>query len=146
VGHRSLYQLRTYQRFTSGEVVEGLDIVKNIESYGSSSGKTAAVIAIAESGVVDMDGAAGAGYYDHGDGALPPNVFVRRAVFSFHHSYLTTVPVQTFISSILPSGTTTLDALFSSSTMMSSQKLPVISGNSQQASTGSDTKDPGSIA
>jgi len=61
--------------------VEGLNIVKTIESYGSSSGKTAAVVAIAESGVLEpaphhMDGAE-TGYYGHGDGALP-NVFVRR--------------------------------------------------------------------
>jgi len=61
-----------------GEVVEGLNIVKTIESYGSSSGKTSAVIAIAESGVLEpaphhMDGAE-TDYYGHGDGALP-NVF-----------------------------------------------------------------------
>jgi len=68
-----------------GEVVEGLNIVKTIESYGSSSGKTSAAIAIAESGVVEpaprhMDGAAGPGYYDHGDGGVPQNVFFDIAV------------------------------------------------------------------
>ncbi|KIJ42421.1 hypothetical protein M422DRAFT_171221 [Sphaerobolus stellatus SS14] len=35
-----------------GEVVEGLDIVKKIESYGSSSGSTKAKIVIAESGTI----------------------------------------------------------------------------------------------
>jgi cyclophilin family peptidyl-prolyl cis-trans isomerase len=33
-----------------GKVVEGMDVVKKIESYGSQSGKTAAKIAIADSG------------------------------------------------------------------------------------------------
>jgi len=56
-----------------GEVVEGLDIVKTIESYGSRSGKTSAVVAIADSGV--MDGAEGTDYYSHGDGAPLPDVF-----------------------------------------------------------------------
>ncbi|MBD0671104.1 peptidylprolyl isomerase [Kitasatospora sp. NPDC091335] len=36
-----------------GEVVEGLDIVKNIESLGSQSGRTSAKITIAKSGVVE---------------------------------------------------------------------------------------------
>ncbi|MBO1416081.1 peptidylprolyl isomerase [Streptomyces sp. FH025] len=37
-----------------GEVVEGLDVVKKVESYGSSpSGRTSAKIAIAKSGVVE---------------------------------------------------------------------------------------------
>ncbi|GAB7182786.1 peptidylprolyl isomerase [Kitasatospora sp. Ki12] len=36
-----------------GEVVEGLDLVKKIESLGSQSGRTSAVIKIAKSGVVE---------------------------------------------------------------------------------------------
>ncbi|KAF5336484.1 hypothetical protein D9611_006687 [Ephemerocybe angulata] len=35
-----------------GEVVEGLDLVKKIESYGSSSGKTSKTIQVAASGTV----------------------------------------------------------------------------------------------
>ncbi|MFE4518942.1 peptidylprolyl isomerase [Kitasatospora sp. NPDC056783] len=38
-----------------GEVVEGLDLVKKIESLGSQSGRTSAKITIAKSGVVDAD-------------------------------------------------------------------------------------------
>ncbi|MER7766425.1 peptidylprolyl isomerase [Kitasatospora sp. NPDC096140] len=36
-----------------GEVVEGMDLVKKIESLGSQSGRTSAVIKIAKSGVVE---------------------------------------------------------------------------------------------
>ncbi|WP_316523862.1 peptidylprolyl isomerase [Kitasatospora brasiliensis] len=36
-----------------GEVVEGLDLVKKIESLGSQSGRTSAAIKIAKSGVVE---------------------------------------------------------------------------------------------
>ncbi|KAG8817602.1 hypothetical protein FRC17_011161 [Serendipita sp. 399] len=35
-----------------GEVVQGMDIVKKIESYGSQNGKTSKVIKITDSGVV----------------------------------------------------------------------------------------------
>ena len=35
-----------------GEVVEGLDVVKTVESHGSQSGTTKKVIAIARSGTV----------------------------------------------------------------------------------------------
>ena len=33
-----------------GQVVDGMDIVKKMESYGSSSGKTSKTITIADSG------------------------------------------------------------------------------------------------
>lgn len=33
-----------------GQVVEGLDVVKTVEDYGSKSGKTSATIVIADSG------------------------------------------------------------------------------------------------
>jgi len=35
-----------------GEVVEGMDLVKRIESYGSQSGTTSKVIKIADSGEI----------------------------------------------------------------------------------------------
>ena len=79
--------------------MEGLDIVKIIESCGSQTGKTSAVVTIAESGVVgsyaldmdgtdsvsNMDGADGANNLDGADGAnnldgadgASQNVFVR---------------------------------------------------------------------
>lgn len=38
--------------FYAGEVVEGMDIVKKIEGYGSQSGKTSKVIKIANCGTV----------------------------------------------------------------------------------------------
>jgi len=61
--------------------LEGLELVRAIESYGSQSGKTSAVIAIADSGIVgsdarNMDGADGVGDMDGADDT-PPNVFVR---------------------------------------------------------------------
>jgi cyclophilin family peptidyl-prolyl cis-trans isomerase len=33
-----------------GQVIEGLDVVKKVESYGSSNGKTSAKITIADCG------------------------------------------------------------------------------------------------
>jgi len=36
-----------------GEVVEGLDVVKKIEGYGSASGKTSSKVSISDSGVVE---------------------------------------------------------------------------------------------
>jgi peptidyl-prolyl isomerase F (cyclophilin D) len=36
-----------------GSVVEGMDVVKKIESYGSSSGKTSAKIVIADCGQIE---------------------------------------------------------------------------------------------
>jgi cyclophilin family peptidyl-prolyl cis-trans isomerase len=33
-----------------GQVIEGLDVVKKVESYGSSNGKTSATITIADCG------------------------------------------------------------------------------------------------
>ena len=38
--------------FYAGEVVEGFDLVKKIEGFGSSGGKTSAKIKIASCGVV----------------------------------------------------------------------------------------------
>ena len=63
-----------------GEVLEGFDIVRTIESCGSQAGKTSAVVAISASGVVgsvaqNMDGADGVSNMDGADGA-PENVFV----------------------------------------------------------------------
>jgi hypothetical protein len=68
----SSYYFRTYSVFQllSGEVLEGFDIVRTIESCGSQSGKTSAIVAIAESGVVGSDAR-------NMDGADGENVFVR---------------------------------------------------------------------
>ena len=38
--------------FLSGEVVEGYDIVKKVEGYGSASGKTSKEVKIIKSGTV----------------------------------------------------------------------------------------------
>lgn len=35
-----------------GQVVEGLDVIKKVEAYGSSSGKTSAKIVVADSGAL----------------------------------------------------------------------------------------------
>ena len=131
-----------------GEVLEGLEIVRAIESYGSQSGKTSAVIAIADSGVVgpdarSMDGADGVSDMDGADDT-PPNVFVRSFSITLLHfiRMLSHDPIKSLISVL---GTNTSVALFLSSTTMSSQTLPVTLENSQRASTDSDTKDPVSI-
>ena len=52
----------------SGEVLEGFDLLRTIESYGSPSGKTSAPVGIAESGVLGP-------VAQHMDDA-PENVFV----------------------------------------------------------------------
>jgi len=41
-----------YSRFILGEVVENMELVKQIEALGSSSGKTSKTITIAKSGTV----------------------------------------------------------------------------------------------
>ena len=45
-------QRRIFLYLYAGEVVEGMEVVKEIETCGSSSGKTSQTIKITESGVV----------------------------------------------------------------------------------------------
>jgi cyclophilin family peptidyl-prolyl cis-trans isomerase len=42
--------LRAGKHVVFGQVTEGLDVVKKVESYGSSSGRTSAKIVIADCG------------------------------------------------------------------------------------------------